>query len=205
MRSAVVVLLSGMISMSVSLPCALPAEERPYQLGSSDLVLMVPSTWIASTNVQETTQDTKQDGQVMSLVLRSPLSAQAHTGLLPEQRQAESRARGVVSVIVQDLAGVLDRSVFAARCRTDLQRLMTSFVVIGEDQQQLGAHAWTRLSYTFHVGRFTWQQQAYSTVIGSTGYCITCSSEATSFAQWRPAFDAIITSLEHSRPALVAP
>jgi hypothetical protein len=176
--------------LTLCLMSCLAAEEsaplRTHALGASGLALAAPASWSAQRDVE---------GAV--LVLRSPLP-DAPAG----DAQARERARGSVSVAAQAVSASETAATFATRCRRDLERLGTAVAVDGQDELPMGGRPWRQLRYRFQVGRFTWQQELYATVIDGTGYCVVCSSEQPGFARWQPDFAAIISSLERSRPTL---
>ena len=157
------------------------------------MALSAPSGWIAQRD---------QDGA--ALVLRSPAPPAdgEPSGLTrPGDRQEGERARGAVSVVIQELRSDETPEAFARRCRVDIEHLGTAVVVSGQDPVTLGGRIWTKVSYHLQVGRFTWQQELFATCISGFGYCVTCSSIESAFPRWQSAFAEILSGLERSRPA----
>ncbi len=163
------------------------AAPRAYAVGTPGITLSAPADWTAIRDL---------DGA--QLVLRAPPPAAVAAG---EERE---RARGAVSVVVQDLRVPESPEAFARRCRADLERLGTAVEVSGQEPVTLGGRIWTRVGYRFQVGRFCWQQELYATTIDGIGYCVTCSCSEREYARWQAAFAAVLGSLEHSRPELEA-
>jgi hypothetical protein len=163
------------------------AALHAYAVGTSGMALSAPADWSATRDL---------DGA--QLVLRAPPPPAVAAG---EERE---RARAAVSVVVQELRSPEAPEAFARRCRADLERLGTAVEVSGQEPVTLGGRIWTRVSYSFQVGRFRWQQELYATTIDGTGFCVTCSCIDREFARWQAAFAAVLGSLEHSRPTLEA-
>jgi hypothetical protein len=197
MRSWLLILVisASIVAVSITGISAAEPEVLPaFPIGTSGMALTPPAGWIASRD---------QDGA--SLVLRSPAPAapkEPQPLTSPGDHQEAERARAAVSVVVQELRNDESPEAFAQRCRVDLERLGTAVVITGQDPVTLAGRLWTRMGYHFRLGRFTWQQELYTTSISGTGYCLTCSCIDADYAHWQAAFSAILASLEHSRPAL---
>ena len=114
-----------------------------------------------------------------------------------DAEQAE-RERGTLAVTVQPLTVPETTAVFAAHCRTDLERFATGLVIEEQADTVIGARTWVRLRYQLEVGQFTFKQELLATVIDGQGICVTCSCVASAFAQWRADFDALTAGLGHS-------
>ncbi len=165
-----------------------PAAPRIFAVGTTGMALSAPPDWTAI-----------RDSDGAQLVLRAPPpTAVADPG-------ERARACAAVSVAVQELRAAESPEAFARRCRADLEHLLTALTVTGQEPVTLGGRIWTRISYHFQFGKFTWQQELYATAIDGTGYCVTCSCSASEYARWQAAFAAVLASLERSRPALDRP
>jgi hypothetical protein len=162
----------------------LSAEEpstRSYPIPGTGLAVAAPVTWNPARN---------RGGA--ALVLRGPAPA---TATDPAQGERE---RGTLAVTVQALPVPETTAIFAAHCRTDLERFATGLVVEEQADTVIGARTWVRLRYRMEVGQFTFLQELLATVIDGQGVCVTCSCVASAFAQWRPDFAALVASLGHS-------
>lgn len=154
---------------------------RSHPVPGTMLTVAAPTTWSPARN---------RGGAV--LVLRSPVPAD-----VADPAQGE-RARATLAVTVHPLTVPETTGVFAAHCRTDLERFATGLVVDEQADTVIGARTWVRLHYHFAVGQFTFTQELLATVIDDQGICVTCSCETPAFAQWHADFAALTASLGHS-------
>lgn len=159
---------------------AVDGDARSWPIPRTQLAIIAPAAWTA-----------QQDHAGAVLVLRSGLPTTI-TG------DAAERGRGIIAIALQQVKDEPPFA-FAVRCRTDLERTATGLKLGVQEPLELGGQQWTKQPYRMQVGQFTFAQELYATVIGGVGICVTCSSSAEAFDQWRPVFDAAITSLGRSR------